>query len=345
MEILGPPNSDTYIPWAYPGGGGNSTNPYFSTTHLTLGSACIVRYCPGIYSSYNTKYVTRTSPSQTDYFYAAKNQTVTALSSYKYLEIQLTNGYTTTIGNTTGLTVTNDLTISNPGTAGGIATTAYNLTLNGDFYLGNTGNALTLNLANRIARSTTGTGTFTMGNNDSHAINVTYASGANWAISIGASGATTPLTFYGLVTFNSSSAQPLMSSVYKNLTVTGSGTRSLISATTVTGDITLNAGTLDVTGSNYGLTVGGNWVNTGGLFTAQSGTVTFDGYSNANAQKFNVTTTGGTTAYDADFNFYNVSITNTNAGGVTFYYKKASRKINSTDVTVGSSSKFILVGQ
>ena len=307
-----------------PGGG----NPYFTTGNLTLTAGSTIYYNAG------------------DVFTAC-SQTVKSIT-YQYLKINTCNGYIATIGSGSGFTVNSDLTIINPSTAGGVATTANNITLNGNFYLGNTGNALTLNLANRIARSSTGTATFTMGNNDSHAINVTYANsnGTSWAISIGASGVTTPLTFYGTVTYNSSSSygQPVMSNTYKNLTISGSATRSLTAATTINGNLTLNAGMLDVvSSSNYGITLGGDWVNAGGSFNAQSGLVTFAG---TGLQNFNVTTAGGSTAYNADFTFNNVLISNASSSGVDFYYSNTnSRKINITDITINNGCKFISIGQ
>ncbi|MFA5926665.1 MAG: DUF2341 domain-containing protein, partial [Patescibacteria group bacterium] len=65
---------------------------------------------------------------------------------------------------------------------------------------------------------------------------------------------------------------------YPNLTINGSGgTFNLPADTTVSGNLTLTAGTLDVTASNYSLSVAGNWNNNGGSFTARSGTVTLAG--------------------------------------------------------------------
>lgn len=55
---------------------------------------------------------------------------------------------------------------------------------------------------------------------------------------------------------------------------------ALGAALDVNGNLTITAGTLDVTTSNYAITLGGNWVNNG-AFTAQSGTVTLDGGNQA----------------------------------------------------------------
>lgn len=60
---------------------------------------------------------------------------------------------------------------------------------------------------------------------------------------------------------------------------TGSGTYTLGSALTVAGALNIDAGTLDVSGSNYGVNVGGN-LNIEGDLTPRSGTVTLNGSGN-----------------------------------------------------------------
>lgn len=52
-------------------------------------------------------------------------------------------------------------------------------------------------------------------------------------------------------------------------------TTSLTGSLTVSRDLTLTAGILDVTTNNHALNVGGNFANNGGSFTARTGTVTF----------------------------------------------------------------------
>jgi hypothetical protein len=69
---------------------------------------------------------------------------------------------------------------------------------------------------------------------------------------------------------------------YYNLTIDGSGTKTLGGAIDVNGDLTLTnngGGLLDVSGSNYAINLSGTWMNNG-TFTAQSGTFTLDGGSN-----------------------------------------------------------------
>ena len=260
-------------------------------------------------------------------------------------------GQTATLGSSSSITC-HDLQIINKKddgseVAGGIATIAKTVNVTNNFYLGTDNNgvdygtALTLNVGYQIVRSSPG-GNFTMGTNSSHNVNITYANATNWAIS----NFTTPYTFYGTVTYNSGSAQKVMSSAYKNLTISGAGTRTLTDVTTLSGNLTLNAGIFDVSGSSYGLTLGRDWVNAGGSFNAENGTITFDGASNANTQNINVTAAGGSTPFDATFTFYNIIISNTNASGVNFYYKtSSSRSINATDVTINSSAKMYIYGQ
>ncbi|MBI4787134.1 MAG: CSLREA domain-containing protein [Chloroflexi bacterium] len=83
------------------------------------------------------------------------------------------------------------------------------------------------------------------------------------------------------------------------------GKHPQVSAATVTlganldvnGNLTLNSGTLDVSASNYAINVAGNFTRNGGVFTARSGTVTFD--------------RSGAQTLDTDaITFYNVTINN-----------------------------------
>ncbi|HVW66555.1 MAG TPA: LamG-like jellyroll fold domain-containing protein [Candidatus Peribacteraceae bacterium] len=62
-----------------------------------------------------------------------------------------------------------------------------------------------------------------------------------------------------------------------NKPATASGTVTLNHALTVNGNLTLNGKKLDVSSSDYGITVDGDWVNNGGSFNARSGTVTLGG--------------------------------------------------------------------
>ncbi|HSY76381.1 MAG TPA: hypothetical protein VK890_05970, partial [Bacteroidia bacterium] len=67
-----------------------------------------------------------------------------------------------------------------------------------------------------------------------------------------------------------------INNTYYNLTCSSSGTISLPANLTVLNNLTISSGTLDVTTSNYGLTVDGNLSNSG-TFTERGGTVTLGG--------------------------------------------------------------------
>ncbi len=79
------------------------------------------------------------------------------------------------------------------------------------------------------------------------------------------------------------------------------GLITLNAALDVNNNLSLNAGALDASSGNYGITVGGSWLNNGGVFTARQGTVTFDGTSSAlqvlsGGQQFNALTLNGSSA-------------------------------------------------
>jgi hypothetical protein len=106
---------------------------------------------------------------------------------------------------------------------------------------------------------------------------------------------------------STSSAAQILSgtgSSFYNLILNGTGgTYTLQDPLVVSGNLTLTAGTLNTkSGSNYGITVGGNWANTG-TFTPQWGTVTLNGT--------NQTISGNTT-------FYNLTKSVTSADTLTF---------------------------
>ena len=260
LNIWGNPDASM---WANPG---DNINPYFTTDGNFVPGTGTVYYCQG-----DT--------------YATSNQTVRTTTYYN-LKIRTQSGYTTTMGTASGLAVTNDLTFLNTSTAGGVATNAYDVTVANNMIIGNTGNALTLNLANRLYRSS-GTGTITMGNVAGHAINVTYASASNYAIS----GFGTP-TFFGTFTYNSGSAQKVIPATYNNFVSTGSGTKTLYGTVDINGNATLSGGKLAQ--STFDITVAGNWTSSGDYFTEGTGTVTFDGAGNSTVSSTTATIGGST---------------------------------------------------
>ena len=96
------------------------------------------------------------------------------------------------------------------------------------------------------------------------------------------------------IDFNGSSTQTINAFSYYHLTLSGAALKQLSGTVAATGNITIGTGTtLDVTSSNFGVTVGGNWNNNGGTFIPGNGTVTFNGtgtqaiQGSAVAQTFN----------------------------------------------------------
>jgi len=84
---------------------------------------------------------------------------------------------------------------------------------------------------------------------------------------------------------------------FNNLTINATGEVNLSSDLDVNGNLTLTAGTLDVTNSNRTINIAGNWTNNGGTFNERSGSVIFDG-------------TNSTIAGSATTNFYDLEVSN-----------------------------------
>jgi len=100
------------------------------------------------------------------------------------------------------------------------------------------------------------------------------------------------VTFDGIGIINANEA-------FHNVTISASSaTVTLGAILDVNGTLALTAGTLDVSASNYGITVAGGWTDTGGgMFNEQSGTVTFNGIGTINANEaFNNVTIDATSA-------------------------------------------------
>ena len=126
-----------------------------------------------------------------------------------------------------------------------------------------------------------------------------------------------------MFTGNSSITEPRG---FRNLTVnTASKTVTLASPLTVSGALTLTAGTLDASSSNYGISLVGNWMNNGGTFTPRSGTVTFSGINQ---------TIGGT----ADTTFYNLAKSVTAPDTLTFAHGRTITVQNATTLAGASTS-------
>jgi hypothetical protein len=127
--------------------------------------------------------------------------------------------------------------------------------------------------------------------------------GGNWTNT-----ANTTTTNMATVTLNGAGTQNITrtaAETWPTVVKSGTGTVLLGTALTVTGGLTLSAGTFDVSASNYALTVGGNFINNGATFAGQAGTVTLNG---ALAQSIS-----GTSAMQ----FYNLTVTNPTSVSVT----------------------------
>ena len=133
-------------------------------------------------------------------------------------------------------------------------------------------------------------GTITLGSNFDADGEVVITAGtfdvssSNYGVTVGSgwvdSGAGTFVEQAGTVTFDGTGAI-YSNEAFNNVTIfpMGVGLLTLGTALDVDGNLSLNGGELDVSDSNYGITVGGTWMNDpmGGVFTQGEGTVTFDG--------------------------------------------------------------------
>jgi len=173
----------------------------------------------------------------------------------------------------------------------------------------------TLNLGSSYTLTLTGSGT---GVNKPLTVNGTLTPGNSTIEYTG--GASTDVTLvsnYYNLTLNGTgpfTAETGDLTIDNNLNVT-TGTFNLGGGTTVGNDLTIGSnGTLDVTTNNYSLTVGGSWTNSGGLFAARSGQVTFSSSGaetiTTNSQPFYDLTFGNATgswtlqdALDVDHSF------------------------------------------
>ncbi len=115
-----------------------------------------------------------------------------------------------------------------------------------------------------------------------------------------------------------------------NMPATGLGTYTLQDALTVDGTLRLNAGTLDVAGTNKQVNVAGNWENFGGIFVERAGTVILDGTDQE---------------IPASETFYNISKTLSSATPRTITFGSKSTMTVSNTLTLqgfNASSKLLL---
>ena len=115
---------------------------------------------------------------------------------------------------------------------------------------------------------------------------------------------------------------------YGNVTISGSGTKTLAQPLNdaydggsgnidIAGDLTISAGTFDVSASSYAIELAGNWSNTA-TYNARSGTVTLNGAS------------GQTLTLGASDLFYDVVVNNTSTGLVSNGDFKVSNSLSMT---------------
>lgn len=84
----------------------------------------------------------------------------------------------------------------------------------------------------------------------------------------------------GTINYSAAGNQDIADLAYYNLSIDGSGSKTLSANTVVSNNLVINSGTLDVDNSNnFDLQVAGNWVNNGGSFSSQNGKVEFTGAS------------------------------------------------------------------
>ncbi len=139
---------------------------------------------------------------------------------------------------------------------------------------------------------------------------------------------------HGTVTYTGTGSTTYTSltagSTYNNLTFNGSGrTWQPAADTTINGNLTITAGTLDMSNANKNLSVAGNWSNSG-TFTAGTGTVTFNGTAQ--------TISGSTSFYDGVLSTPDDVITVTDGTTQTFTNSFTSNGTSGHPVTFQGSS-------
>ncbi len=133
----------------------------------------------------------------------------------------------------------------------------------------------------------------------------------------------------GLLRFNGTTGSHLLTfggNAVHNLEIDANGALyTLASALDVNNDISLLDGTLDVSTSNFAITVGGDWSNVGlSTFEARSGTVTFD--------------LGGTTTQTISGGpFYNLTLTNGTGSGTATKQLSGNTDANNT-ISIGANT-------
>ena len=205
-----------------------------------------------------------------------KNLTMTGAAFSNAGTLRLQGGETLTnfANDTDSGTVTYDGTTTYTGLAAG--NNYYNLTFNGS------GGAWNLNAALDVNSTLTITdGTLDLSGSNLDLTGGTFSNSSILQLKGGETlTAFTNDTDSGTVVYDGDGATTYSSLAagnnYNSVTFNNAGnTWTLGAAMDVNSNLTITTGTLDVSGTNYGVTVGGNWSNAG-TFTERSGTVTFD---------------------------------------------------------------------
>lgn len=147
-----------------------------------------------------------------------------------------------------------------------------------------------------VTTTVTNTGTVTIGTSGTLSGSGTFMQGNNSVLNM--NGNTFSVTGFNAsatgntVSYGAGSAQTIRAGTYHHLSTSGNGTKTMAGAITVNGNVNIGTNTtLDVSASNYALTVKGNWNNSGD-FNERFGTVTFNGstaqtITNAAGETFN----------------------------------------------------------
>lgn len=163
------------------------------------------------------------------------------------------------------------------------------VTINGNLTLASTATNVQMNTG-----SITGTGTGTMTMNGGSVFNIQGAN--NFPIGFG----TYSLATNSTVVYNGTANQTIAAVTYGNLTLAQNNTKTLGGTTSVRGNLTVGAATLDVSTSNFRLNLGGDFNNNStGNFTARAGQVVFDGTI---AQNINLNNAGTRNFFDVQVN-------------------------------------------
>jgi len=177
---------------------------------------------------------------------------------------------------------TDDVTIAGDVTLDTSPITINDLTVQADKTLACGANTITVNGASDINGTITiSTGTYDAGGNfDATAGTITFS--GTGTLSLGGETVISLGTFTAgnsTVDYNRTDAQTVPADTYNNLTISGGSdaVKTLDGAIVINSDLSIAASTeLNVSGSNFAISVAGNWSNSG-TFTAQSGAVTFTG--------------------------------------------------------------------